>query len=130
MTQPSEVFLEQMRLIRTSEGLSQAELAERIAPHLGHSLDASTIARVESARRSVRLDEAVAIAKALGVRLDEMIPSEYTLEEEAVRIEQSLAEIHAEVARLDTAKGEAEASAAVAELRLAELRQRISGGEE
>lgn len=126
MTQPSDVFLQQMKQVRTSEGLTQAELAERLAPHLEHSIDASTVARIESGRRSVRLDEAVAIAKALGLRLDEMIPSGYTLEEEAARLEQDLAEHHAEIDRLDAAKEEAESSASVIELRLAELRDRIA----
>lgn len=126
VTQPSEVFLQQMRLIRKSEACTQADLAQRVEAHLGHTIDASTIARIESGRRSLRLDEAVAIAKALGMRLDDMLPSEYTAQEEAVRLEHELAQHHAKIDDLEREKHEMESSATVIELRLAELRDQIT----
>lgn len=123
---PESMFVRRLRDERNQQGLSLAALSERLSDQLGVTLDKSALARVERSERGVRLDEAVAIAKALGLRLEDMIPSEYSLEEEASRLEQDLAEHHAEIARLDAAKEEAESSATVIELRLAELRDRIA----
>jgi transcriptional regulator with XRE-family HTH domain len=120
------MFVRRLRDERNQQGLSLAALSERLSDQLGVTLDKSALARVERSERGVRLDEAVAIARALGLRLEDMIPSEYSLEEEASRLEQDLAEHHAEIARLDAAKEEAESSATVIELRLAELRDRIA----
>lgn len=123
---PESMFVRRLRDERNQQGLSLAALSERLSDQLGVTLDKSALARVERSERGVRLDEAVAIARALGLRLEDMIPSEYSLEEEASRLEQHLAEHHAEIARLDAAKEEAESSATVIELRLAELRDRIA----
>ena len=123
---PSDIFARRLREERSRANLSQAAFAARVSELLGYTIDGSAVTRIESTKRAVRLDEAVAIAKALGLSLVDMIPSEYSLEEEASRLEQHLAEHHAEIDRLDAAKEEVESSAAVIELRLAELRDRIA----
>lgn len=50
---------------RARAGISQTELAQELAAH-GVRIDGSAIARLENGRRNVRLNEAVAIARALG----------------------------------------------------------------
>ncbi|MFE4409084.1 helix-turn-helix transcriptional regulator [Streptomyces sp. NPDC056821] len=64
-------FVLRMRLLREARGISQAEVAARVT-RLGVQLPQQTIARIEAGKRSLRLDEAEAIARALGSSLTEM----------------------------------------------------------
>jgi transcriptional regulator with XRE-family HTH domain len=74
---PSRVFGEQVRGVRTRKGwTSQQHLADRLE-ELGHDIDRSAIARLETGKRGVPLDEAFAIAAALEVSpLSLMLPRE------------------------------------------------------
>lgn len=64
---PSQVLGEKMRATRLRKGwTSQQRLADRLA-ELGISVDRSVVARLEAGTRGVQLDEASAIAAALGV---------------------------------------------------------------
>lgn len=67
-------FRASMRARREAAGWSQADLARRLdAAGLGALGHQTTVARVESGARPVKLDEAAGIAEALGVRFEEMI---------------------------------------------------------
>lgn len=70
---PTDVFAHRLRLERERQKLSQAELARRIAAELGTNVDPSAVTRIEQQTRAVRLDEAVAAAKALDVPLTMLI---------------------------------------------------------
>lgn len=71
-----ERFARRMRGLRAHHDLTGAELAQRCAD-LGHErIDRNVIAKVETGVRSLTLDEAAAIAQALGVSLAEMTSPE------------------------------------------------------
>lgn len=74
---PSVVFGEQVRGVRLRRGLaSQQRLVDRLG-ELGYAVDRSTINRLENGSRGVSLDEAFAVAAALGVSpLSLMLPLE------------------------------------------------------
>lgn len=73
---PSVLFGTWMRMRRTMIGMTQGELAEKVT-EAGIKIDNSAIARVEKAKRRVDLDEAVIIARVLGVDLDYMLSTDY-----------------------------------------------------
>lgn len=76
--------------------MSQAELAGKISEILGVNVDPSAVTRIEKQERAVRLDEAVAAARALDVPLAVLIT------EEPVRENEQLIQTHL----LDLAKAE------------------------
>ncbi|MFD5218061.1 helix-turn-helix domain-containing protein [Streptomyces tendae] len=65
-------FVLRMRLMREARGISQAEVAARVT-RMGVPLPQQTIARIETGKRSLRLDEAAAIARALNVELPDLM---------------------------------------------------------
>jgi transcriptional regulator with XRE-family HTH domain len=69
---PSEEHLRHnLRARREASDVSQAELAARLE-RLGHPLVQQTIAKIESGKRPIRFDEAVALARALETTLDQL----------------------------------------------------------
>ena len=70
---PGELFAERLREHRLAAGMSQAELAQRLAALLDIPMVATTITKIESGARRVRLDEAVYAARALGVPLTALV---------------------------------------------------------
>ena len=64
-------------------GMSQAELARRIAEILGTNIDPSAVTRIEQQLRAVRLDEAVAAARVLDVPLQLLVSDDPAIEAEA-----------------------------------------------
>ena len=69
---PSEVFAERMQEVRERRRWSQQELADRL-DELGWPTDRSALARIEGKSRGVSLNDAVAIAAALGPSLNSMV---------------------------------------------------------
>src|ERR1039457_2619992 len=63
---PSEIFAVEVRATRERNGWAQQQLAPRLAA-LDCPIDRSTIAKIESGKRGISLDEAFAFAAALGV---------------------------------------------------------------
>ena len=61
-----------LRQLRRAQGLSVADLAARLGG--GHELDAGALREIESQTRRVRDHEVLALARALGVRVDELLP--------------------------------------------------------
>lgn len=77
-TSPAEsAFIEQMKVRRSILGLSQGDVAERVAA-LGGNMYQQTIAKLESGQRALKLSEADILAKALGTTVHEMIADGYT----------------------------------------------------
>lgn len=66
------VFARRMRQVREAAKMSQTRLAELLAER-GIKIDPTSITRIEKGARGVRLEEAVAIAEALGVPLEELL---------------------------------------------------------
>jgi len=69
---PEEVFAQTLRRRRKELGISLRDLAERMQQQ-GHQWHHTTVARTESARRPVRLNEAVALAGILRMPLAELL---------------------------------------------------------
>lgn len=63
---PAQTFAVRLREERRLAGLSQVELARAVSQHLGRSIDGSTLTRIEKGDRSVRIEEALALAQTLG----------------------------------------------------------------
>ena len=61
-----EAFAANLKLIRNRVAVSQQQLADELAA-IGMSLNRSVISKIESGERNVSIDEALAIAVALGV---------------------------------------------------------------
>jgi transcriptional regulator with XRE-family HTH domain len=64
----SGLFAEQLAAVRQRKRWSQQELAERLT-QMGHPTDRTTIARTETGKRGISLEDAVLYAAALGVPL-------------------------------------------------------------
>jgi transcriptional regulator with XRE-family HTH domain len=79
---PSDTFARNLRQERERQGMSQAQLAAKIAEILGVNVDPSAVTRIEKQERAVRLDEAVAAAQALDMPLAALITEEHVRENE------------------------------------------------
>lgn len=71
----SSTFIRRMREERERARISQTELAARMTRILGSNIDPTTVTRMEKGERTVRLDDAVAAADALGLPLGELLSS-------------------------------------------------------
>ncbi|MFJ5740103.1 helix-turn-helix domain-containing protein [Streptomyces microflavus] len=89
---PGDLFARRLRQERERLGISQAELARRMAALLGTNVDSTAITRIEQQTRAVRLDEAVTAAEALEVPLVVLVSDNYARENEA-EIQNQLAEL-------------------------------------
>lgn len=89
---PGDLFARRLRQERQRQQISQAELARRTAEILQTSLDPSAITRIEQRTRTVRLDEAVAVAQALDVPLVTLLEVGAEVENEAA-LQESIAEL-------------------------------------
>lgn len=121
MTQPSMSFIQTMRETRKSLSMTQEDLAVLASHHLGRTIDAITITRIEKDQRTLQLNEAVAIAKALQLPLYKMLPLELTTAEEIASLEQARAVAYADLTRLDLKRQEIESSLAGIMARTQEL---------
>lgn len=66
---PEERFGLSVKAVRTARGWSQEMLARRLGEELAVEIDQSGIARIESGKRAVRLNEAQALCELLGIDL-------------------------------------------------------------
>jgi transcriptional regulator with XRE-family HTH domain len=85
---PTEAFRRRLREVRASTGISQADLAARLDA-LDYKLSRGAIADIERGERRVSLDDALAVAAALGVApLHLIVPfeSDRVISEEAADI--------------------------------------------
>lgn len=89
---PGDLFARRLRQERERQGISQAALARKIAEILGTNVDTSVVNRIEQQLRAVRLDEAVAAAKALRVPLTVLYADDPEAESEA-QMQQYLADL-------------------------------------
>jgi transcriptional regulator with XRE-family HTH domain len=95
MPRPSEVFRERLRDVRRIRGWTQQELAGAL-DEAGVDLGEFAITRLEKGKRSVSLDEAVAIAAVLGVSpLHMLVP----LDDSGVRLAPSMPDVRSASAR-------------------------------
>lgn len=92
MPLPSDTFARRLRQERERRGITQAQLADRIAELLGIHLDPTAVTRIEKQERAVRLDEAVAAAKALGLPLAALL-EEDMVQRNGQEIQQRLIEL-------------------------------------
>ncbi|MGH3976134.1 MAG: helix-turn-helix domain-containing protein [Pseudonocardiaceae bacterium] len=70
---PSRIFAQRLRQERESAGFSQAEFAELVSERLSSKIDPSAITRIEGLARTVKLDEAVAMADVLRLPLGALL---------------------------------------------------------
>lgn len=89
---PSDTFARRLRAERERLGISQAQLAGRIAALLQTNVDPSAVTRIERQERAVRLDEAAAAAQALGLPLTALLVDDLETRNRAM-INDQLAEL-------------------------------------
>lgn len=89
---PGDLFASRLRQEREQQGVSQAELARRVAAVLGNNVDPTAITRIEQQARAVRLDEAVAVAQALEVPLNLLLTDDPDADHDA-RLQELIAEL-------------------------------------
>jgi transcriptional regulator with XRE-family HTH domain len=114
---PEQVFARRMRELRGQ--MSQSQLAVTLNLAHGIKLDATAITRIEKGSRTLRLDEAVAIAAVLDQTVDEMLRPVLPPKEQIQEAE----------AKIDPARWRAARAVAeyeVAQKRLERLRARLS----
>jgi transcriptional regulator with XRE-family HTH domain len=70
--QIAERFASRLRELRQWRGLSQETLAEQASEH-GVTLLQTTVAKIENGQRAVRIEEAWALSRALGVTFDDFM---------------------------------------------------------
>ena len=104
-----DMFVRQMKRLRAKLGLTQLDLAERVAS-LGGSMYQQTIAKIESGTRAVRIAEADLIARALESSVAQMLEEEIVgigLDgAEAMAIEDLVARSHATQRRMFEIQGD------------------------
>jgi transcriptional regulator with XRE-family HTH domain len=69
---PRDLFAERLRDLREGRGWSQRDLADELE-RSGSPMDRAVIARIETGKRGVSLDEAILFAAVLGTSLENMI---------------------------------------------------------
>jgi transcriptional regulator with XRE-family HTH domain len=116
---PEQIFARRMRELREKLGISQALVATKLRLVEGLKLDPTAITRMEKGTRAIRLDEAVAIARALDLTVDEMLRPVLPPDEQLAQAEKAL-----EPARWRAARAAAEYE--VAQRRLDRLRVRLA----
>lgn len=70
---PEVAFGARLRELRNAQGMTQAGLAGLAAARFGLTLDPSAIARLEKGQRAIRLNEAAALAVALGTCVGDIL---------------------------------------------------------
>ncbi len=102
---PGDLFARRLKQERERIGISQAELARRIASILDTNVDPSAVTRIEQQIRAVRLDEAVAAAQALDVPLGVLLDDDPSLNRheqlERLQADLALAQRRWDAARLE-----------------------------
>lgn len=88
----SAVFAGRLKDERQKAGMSQAQLAERLAAMLGVKFDTSAVSRIENpdSGRVIKLDEAAAAAEVLGVPLSALVSSGGTVETRTAELRREL----------------------------------------
>lgn len=108
------VFACRLREERRAKDIAQTALAERISQRLGTVVDGSAITRIEKQARSVKLDEAVAIAEALGIPLSSLLVHRSDVDKEIIRVREDLVVTeHARAAAAEKAAEFADRAAAL-----------------
>lgn len=115
---PEEMFAHRLREQRKSAKLTQAGLARLLSDLLGTTVNSTAVTKIEKGDRTVRLDEAVAAAQALGVPLATLV-SEQT--PESARLD----ELRKELAIQESRAHEAETEFKQAQFAIAQTQQAI-----
>lgn len=90
MSSVSQTFARRLREERERAGISQAEIAHRVSEVLGVSIYPTAVTKIENRERSVKLDESVAIADALGVPLAALLSDRDALGEKIAQTREDL----------------------------------------
>ncbi len=118
---PEETFARRMRELREQVGMSQAHVATVLQTQYGIKVDPTAITCIYLGSRTIRLDDAVAIAAVLDLTVNEVLQPVLPPDEQLMQVEEQL-----EPARWRAARSVAENE--VAQRRLERLRSRLLTG--
>lgn len=108
---PGATFARRLREVRQDLGLTQTELARRLAERLDAKIDGAVITKIEKGDRGVRLEEAVYAAEILSVPLESLITGVDPVD---VRIAELRRQVEAQEDRANAAMHEHEQAVASA----------------
>lgn len=100
---PKDMFARRLREERQAAGLTQAAFGELISKRLDATVGGTAVTRIEKGERSVKLEEAVAAAQALGVPLAALVSDETP---EAARLNELKAALREQQGRAAAAEAE------------------------
>lgn len=100
LTQLDRDFAATMKSTRERLGLTQADVASRCRD-FKVDITLTTVARIESGRRAVRLGEAHALAAVLGIQLDSRSPIRASLDAELAAAQEQYAQATTEMERAE-----------------------------
>lgn len=115
------LFGARVKQLRERIGITQVTLVNTLKLAHGVKLDPSALARMEKGQRSIRLNEAVALGRALDMTVDELLRPALPPEDQLHQAETAL-----DQAKWRAMQAEGEYRAAIA--RLARLRESLGGG--
>lgn len=121
MTIATKTFARRMREERRRMGMTQAELAERLAEAVGRPVDDSAIARAEAHRRGIRLDEAIAITEILDTPLAALLRDRDAVDDEIDELQRDLDAARWKAGQAEVAFREAQDALQGIRWRIAEL---------
>lgn len=118
---PGARFARRLREERERAGLSQADLAGRLSEGLDDAIYHSAVARMESGKRSVKIDEAVAIADVLKVSLAALLEDRDTVDDRIDELRDELIQAREAVFGYEEQLRLAQGSVVAVEQEIAEL---------
>ena len=123
---PEAVFSARLRDAREAAGMTQAELAALVSERHGIQLDPMTVLRMEKGRRRITLNEAVAVADVLGIRLFDLLLPVTAMMASAHpdRRRKDAERLAGELEKLDGQLAQTEADTARSRAKAGELRRR------
>jgi transcriptional regulator with XRE-family HTH domain len=73
MTDVETTFAMRLRQYREANGWTQMQLANKVSVFAGRPVDQATIARIEKGTRHISLDDAIHLANALSMRIEDLL---------------------------------------------------------
>lgn len=99
--QPTTTFARRLQEIRLARGLTQGELAQLARPRLDVPVTGTTIAKIESGRRKVKVDEAVVFARILQATVEDFFCEDTPITDRRAAVLRQLADARVDEARIE-----------------------------
>lgn len=109
-----------LRMLRTTRGMSQQQVADAMVGHGHRGWRQTTVAKTEAAQRPLRVNELVSLAAILDVRLEKLVAPSWYRDMTVTEARKRLTDLRAHMAALDE-------DIAQARKKIAQLDEEIDG---